>query len=295
MDWEKQAKVLEGKVDLVVGTPGRMMDYMRRKMLDLQHVQVAVIDEADRMFDMGFVDDIRYILQNCARDRQTLLFSATLSYDVMTLANRYLRDVVEIKVDPERVAAETVEQTLFHVAERDKLPLLLAILEKYKPKRALIFVNTKRAGEWLDFKLYHNGWEAQLMSGDVAQKKRMKLVEDFRAGDIEVLVATDVAARGLHVDDVDLVVNYDIPTDAEDYVHRIGRTGRAGQSGRAITLADEGLVEYLPAVEKYLGNKIPAEFASPDMFIEDLSPSFAATMRLQAKHGAKKRPVRRRN
>ncbi len=295
MDWEKQAKVLEGKVDLVVGTPGRMMDYMRRKMLDLQHVQVAVIDEADRMFDMGFVDDIRYILQNCARDRQTLLFSATLSYDVMTLANRYLRDVVEIKVDPERVAAETVEQTLFHVAERDKLPLLLAILEKYKPKRALIFVNTKRAGEWLDFKLYHNGWEAQLMSGYVEKKKRMKLVEDFRAGDIEVLVATDVAARGLHVDDVDLVVNYDIPTDAEDYVHRIGRTGRAGQSGRAITLADEGLVEYLPAVEKYLGNKIPAEFASPDMFIEDLSPSFAATMRLQAKHGAKKRPVRRRN
>ncbi len=294
MDWERQAKVLEGKVDLVVGTPGRMMDYMRRKMLDLQHVQVAVIDEADRMFEVGFVDDIRYILQNSARDRQTLLFSATLSYDVMTLANRYLRDVVEIKVDPERVAAETVEQILYHVAERDKLPLLLALLEKYKPHRALVFVNTKRAGEWLDFKLYHNGWEAQLMSGDVAQKKRVKLVEDFRAGAIEVLVATDVAARGLHVDDVDLVVNYDIPTDAEDYVHRIGRTGRAGQSGRAITLADEGLVENLPAVEKYLGHKIPSEIATSDMFIEDLSPSFAATMRLQAKHGAKKRPPRRR-
>jgi ATP-dependent RNA helicase RhlB len=212
-----------------------------------------------------------------------LLFSATLNYDVMTLANRYLRDVTEIKVDPERVTADTVTQQLFHVNERDKLPLLLGVLEQHRPRRCLIFVNTKRAGEWLDFKLFHNGWESQLMSGDVAQKKRLKLVEEFREGKVEVLVATDVAARGLHVDDVDLVVNFDVPQDPEDYVHRIGRTGRAGQKGTAITLADEGLVEKLPAIEKYIGNKIPAAFATTDMYLEDISPSFAATMRAQAK------------
>ncbi len=294
MDWEKQARVLEGKVDLVVGTPGRMMDYMRKHLLDLRHIQVAVIDEADRMFDMGFVDDIRFILTNCPRDRQTLMFSATLSYDVMQLANRYLHDAVEVKVDPDRVAADTVEQILYHVPEKEKLPLLLGVLEELAPHRCLIFCNTKRAGEWLDFKLYHNGWESQYMSGDVAQKRRMKLVEDFRGGKIEVLVATDVAARGLHVDDVDLVVNYDIPQDAEDYVHRIGRTGRAGQKGRAITLADEALVDRLPAVEKYLGGKIPARVPTADQYLQDLSPSFAATKKLQERSGVRKPPNRSR-
>ncbi len=292
MDWERQAKVLEGKVDLVVGTPGRMMDYMRKRLLDLRHVQVAVIDEADRMFDMGFVEDIRFILTACPRDRQTLMFSATLSYDVMQLANRYLHDAVEVKVDPERVAADTVEQILYHVPEKEKLGLLLGILEELSPHRCLIFCNTKRAGEWLDFKLFHNGWESQYMSGDVAQKKRLKLVEDFRAGKIEVLVATDVAARGLHVDDVDLVVNYDIPQDAEDYVHRIGRTGRAGQKGKAITMADEALVDRLPAVEKYLGTKIPARVPTSDQYLQDLSPSFAATKKLQERSGARKPPPR---
>jgi ATP-dependent RNA helicase RhlB len=161
-------------------------------------------------------------------------------------------------------------------------------LEELAPHRCLIFCNTKRAGEWLDFKLFHNGWESQYMSGDVAQKKRLKLVEDFRAGKIEVLVATDVAARGLHVDDVDLVVNYDIPQDAEDYVHRIGRTGRAGQKGKAITMADEALVDRLPAVEKYLGTKIPALVPTSDQYLQDLSPSFAATKKMQERSGARK-------
>ena len=157
MDWEKQAKVLEGTVDLVVGTPGRMMDYMKRGMLSLRHVQVVVIDEADRMFDMGFVDDIRFILGQCPRERQTMLFSATLTYDVMNLASRYMREPKEVRIAPEQITAKNIEQVLFHVPERSKLPLLLWILEEERPKRALVFVNTKRAGEWLDFKLFHNG------------------------------------------------------------------------------------------------------------------------------------------
>ncbi len=288
VDWEKQAKALEGKVDLLVGTPGRMMDYMRRKMLDLRHVQVAVLDEADRMFDMGFVDDVRFILGHCAQDRQTLLFSATLGYDVMHLAKRHTRDLVEVRVDPDQIAADTVQQELYHVRERDKLPFLLWLLEQSAPRRCLVFVNTKRSGEWLDFKLFHNGWEAQLMSGDVAQKKRLKIVEDFKKGSVEVLVATDVAARGLHVDDVELVVNFDLPGDPEDYVHRIGRTGRAGQAGRAVSLADEALVENLPAIERLLGRKVPSLVATNEQMLDDVGPSFGATMKAQRATGAKK-------
>ncbi len=294
MDWEKQAKVLEGTVDLVVGTPGRMMDFMRKHLLDLRHVQIAVIDEADRMFDMGFVDDVRFILGHCAPSRQTMMFSATLSYDVMQLAKRHMREVIELRVDPDRVAADTVEQELFHVRERDKLSFLLWLLEQKKPKRALIFINTKRAGEWLDFKLYHNGWETQLMSGDVPQKKRLKIVEDFKAGKVEVLVATDVAARGLHVDDIDLVINFDLPVDPEDYVHRIGRTGRAGQSGCAVSVADDALVEHLPGIERYLGGKIASTVATADMMLDDIGPSFGATMKAQnAKSGKRGKPPRR--
>ncbi len=278
MDWEKQAKVLEGTVDLVVGTPGRMMDYMRKKYLDLRHVQVVVVDEADRMFDMGFVADIQYILGHCSPDRQTLLFSATLSYEVMRLAHQYMREPVQIRVEPEQVTAKNVEQRLYHVSEREKMPFLLYLLEKHQPRKALVFINTKRAGEWLNFKLFHNGWNSEYMSGDIAQKKRLRLVEEFREGKIEVLVATDVAARGLHVDDVDLVVNFDLPLDAEDYVHRIGRTGRAGQKGLALALADEALVEKLAAIEKYIGQKLPAEIHTRDMLLDDLSPSFRETV-----------------
>ncbi len=288
VDWDKQAKALESKVDLLVATPGRMMDYMRRKMLDLRHVQVVVLDEADRMFDMGFVDDVRFILGHCAQDRQTLLFSATLGYDVMHLAKRHTRDLVEVRVDPDQVAADTVVQELYHVRERDKLPFLLWLLEQSAPRRCLVFINTKRTGEWLDFKLFHNGWESQLMSGDVAQKKRLKIVEDFKKGTVEILVATDVAARGLHVDDVELVVNFDLPGDPEDYVHRIGRTGRAGQAGRAVSLADEALVENLPAIERLLGRKVPALVATNDQMLDDVGPSFGATMKAQRNTGARK-------
>jgi ATP-dependent RNA helicase RhlB len=199
-----------------------------------------------------------------------------------------------VKIEPEQVTAKNVAQVLYHVSERDKLPLLLHLLEQEAPKRCLIFINTKRAGEWLQFKLWHNGWESEYMSGDIPQKKRLRLVEEFREGKIEVLVATDVAARGLHVDEVDLVVNFDLPLDAEDYVHRIGRTGRAGAKGKAIALADEALVEKLGAIEKYIGVKIASIVPTKEMFLDDLSPSFRETVLKHRKKDVRGGPRKRR-
>ncbi|MCO4763269.1 MAG: DEAD/DEAH box helicase [Myxococcales bacterium] len=278
MDWEKQARQLDGTVDLVVGTPGRMMDYMKRGLIQLNNVEVVVIDEADRMFDMGFINDIRWIIGRCAKDRQTLLFSATFPFDVVQLATRFLRNPLDVKITPDRVAATTVEQVLYHVPHFEKLQFCLWLLEEKQPKKALIFINTKRTGEWLAFKLWHNGWNTGYISGDVAQKKRLKLVEEFKSGALELLVATDVAARGLHVDDVDVVVNFDLPDDAADYVHRIGRTGRAGAEGKAIAIADERLVENLPAIERYLGHQIKSIVPDDDNFLIDKSPSFRETV-----------------
>ncbi len=278
MDWERQARQLEGPVDILVGTPGRMMDYMKRGLIVLRHVQVVVIDEADRMFDMGFINDIRYIIGKCGTQRQTLLFSATFPFDVVQLAQRFLTNPLDVKITPERVAAETVEQVLYHVPNFEKLQFTLWALEEEQPKKALLFVNTKRTGEWLAFKLFHNGWDTGYISGDVAQKKRLRLVEDFKSGKLELLVATDVAARGLHVDDVDLVINFDLPDDAHDYVHRIGRTGRAGAEGKAIAIADERLVENLPAIERYVGHQIKAVVPDDDNFLTDRAPSFKANV-----------------
>ncbi len=274
MDWEKQARRLEEPVDLLVATPGRLMDYMKRGLVELRHVQVVVIDEADRMFDMGFINDIKWLLGRCPEDRQTLLFSATFPFEVTRLAQRFQRRPFEVRIQPEQVAATTIEQILYHVPEFEKLQFTLWLLEEYRPKRCLIFVNTKRTGDWLNFKLWNNGWESGYMSGDLPQRKRMQLVEQFREGKKEIVVATDVAARGLHIDDVDLVINFEIPTDANDYVHRIGRTGRAGAEGRAITLADERLVLHLPENERLLGHQHDARVPDDEMFLADQAPSY---------------------
>ncbi|MCB9739433.1 MAG: DEAD/DEAH box helicase [Deltaproteobacteria bacterium] len=278
MDWEKQARKLEDPIDLLVATPGRLMDYMKRGLVDLRHVQVVVIDEADRMFDMGFINDIKWLMSRCAEDRQTLLFSATFPFEVTRLAQRFQRRPFEVRIQPEQVAATTIEQILYHVPEFEKLQFTLWLLEEYRPKRCLIFVNTKRTGDWLNFKLWNNGWESGYMSGDLPQRKRMQLVDQFREGKKEIVVATDVAARGLHIDDVDLVINFEIPTDANDYVHRIGRTGRAGAEGRAITLADERLVLHLPEIERLLGHQLDARVPEDSMFLSDHAPSYRATV-----------------
>ena len=278
MDWEKQARRLEDPIDLLVATPGRLMDYCKRGLLSLNHIQVLVVDEADRMFDMGFIQDIKWIVGQCPADRQTLMFSATFPFEVTRLAQRFQRNPLEVRVQPEQVAANTIEQLLYHVAEFEKLQFTLWLLEHYKPKRCLIFINTKRTGDWLNFKLWNNGWESGYISGDLPQRKRMKLVEDFREGNVEVMVATDVAARGLHIDDVDLVINFEIPADANDYVHRIGRTGRAGNAGRAITIADERLVQHLPEIERLLGHQLDAKVPEDDQYLRDKAPSYRAVV-----------------
>ena len=277
MDWQRQADQLDRGTDIVVGTPGRMMDYMKRGILDLTHVQVVVVDEADRLFDMGFIQDIRFILDNCARDRQTLLFSATFPFEVARLTRRFMRDPIDVKIDADQITAATIEQVIYHVAEFEKLQFMLWLLEEEKARKALIFTNTKRAGEWLAFKLYHNGWGAEYISGDIPQKRRLRLIDDFKDGKIEVMVATDVAGRGLHVDDIDLVVNFDLPEDAHDYVHRIGRTGRAGNRGKAVSLADERLVQHLVEIERYIGRRIKALVPDDEMFLRDNSPSYRAS------------------
>jgi ATP-dependent RNA helicase RhlB len=223
----------------------------------------VVIDEADRMFDLGFIKDLRYILRQLPpfEKRQTMLFSATLSPRVMELAYEFMNLAERVKIAPEQVTVERVEQILYHVSRREKFPFLLGLLRReVAMERVMLFVNTKREAEHLAERLNANDCKAAVISGDIDQRKRLRLIDDFKAGRLYFLVATDVASRGLHIDDVTHVINYDLPQDAEDYVHRIGRTARAGAKGKAISLADEDLVFHLPEIEEYLGIKIPAHF-----------------------------------
>ena len=274
--WDAQARALEGGCDIVVGTPGRLIDYCRKGILRLNRIEVFVLDEADRMFDMGFIKDINYLFSKVPPKgrRQALLFSATLSQSVMRLAWRYMVEPVEINIEPDKVAHENITQSLYHVSSREKLPLLLGLLGREEPSRAMLFVNMKRTGEELCWRLNQNGYQAVYISGDISQKKRQRIIEALKEGKIQFLVATDVASRGIHCDDVSHVFNWDIPEDPEDYVHRIGRTARAGATGSAITLACENYVIGLPGVEKYLGTKIPVEHVEDALMGKDKSGYF---------------------
>ena len=274
--WEAQARAVQAGCDIVVGTPGRLIDYCRKGILVLDRVEVLILDEADRMFDMGFIKDINYIFSKVPPKgrRQALLFSATLSQSVMRLAWRYMVDPVEINIEPDKVAHENITQSLYHVSSREKLSLLLGLLEAEMPSRAMLFVNMKRTGEELCWRLNQNGYQAVYISGDISQKKRQRIIEALKEGVIQYLVATDVASRGIHCDDVSHVFNWDIPEDAEDYVHRIGRTARAGATGTAITLACENYVIGLPAVEKYMGLKIPVVHVEDEHMGRDKSGYF---------------------
>ena len=252
---------MQDGVDIVVATPGRLIDYVKQNVFTLKHIEALVIDEADRMFDMGFIRDLRYILRKLPpfEKRQTMLFSATLSQRVMELAYEFMNLAEKVRIEPEQVTAERVEQIVYHVARREKFPLLLGLLRKEPGDlRVMIFVNTKKEGEHLSGRLQINDMKVAYLSGDIAQKKRLKVLEDFKAGKLNFLVATDVASRGLHIENVTHVVNYDLPQDAEDYVHRIGRTARAGAGGKSISFADEDLAYFLPDIEEYIGQKIPS-------------------------------------
>ncbi len=262
MDYDKQRQALQDGVDIVVATPGRLIDYFKQKVFSMHRVEMLVIDEADRMFDMGFIKDLRYILRQLPpfEKRQTMLFSATLSPQVMELAYEFMNIAEKVSIEPKQVAAENVEQILYHVSRKEKFALLNGFLkrEKESVERMLLFVNTKIEGERLGDLLEANGFNAGVLTGDVPQKKRMRILDQFKLGEIRFLVATDVASRGIHVDDITHVVNYDLPQDREDYVHRVGRTARAGASGHAISFADEEMVFQLDEIEDYLGHKIPS-------------------------------------
>ncbi|NOY83748.1 MAG: DEAD/DEAH box helicase [Nitrospirae bacterium] len=270
VDYEKQRTALSEGCDILIGTPGRLIDYFKQKVYDLRRVDVLVIDEADRMFDMGFIADLRYLLRRLPpyKQRQSMLFSATLSFRVMEMAYEHMNNPVKIEVTPEQLTAERIEQILFHVERSRKLSLLLGLFKRETWQRTLIFVNTKHQGETLARRLTEQGYPAKAITGDLPQKKRLRFLEQFKAGEMPILVATDVASRGLHIDGVDLVVNYDFPQDREAYVHRIGRTARAGALGKAISLADEEYVMSLEEVESYIGKKIPVEWPEDDLFIK---------------------------
>jgi ATP-dependent RNA helicase RhlB len=270
IDYQGQRDRLRHGCDILIGTPGRLIDYLKQRVYSLRGVEVLVIDEADRLFDMGFLRDLRFLLRRLPpyHKRQSMLFSATLSYAVMDLAYEHMNDAVKVAASPKQLTAEKVEHMIYHVGSDEKLPLLLGFFRRQQPARTLIFTNMKRTADWLAHRLTENGNPARAITGDLVQRLRLRLVHDFKSGKLPILVATDVASRGLHIDDVTHVINYDVPQDPEDYVHRVGRTARAGASGHAVTLACEEYVEALEQIEELVGFKLPIGELSDDDFVQ---------------------------
>jgi ATP-dependent RNA helicase RhlB len=260
-DYEKQRRILEDGVDILIGTPGRLIDYFKQRVFGLNAVQVMVLDEADRMFDLGFIRDIRYVMRRLPPpgERLNMLFSATLSHRVLELAYEHMNDPELVRIEPEQVTAERVRQQIYFPSNDQKIPLLVSLLKAQDAKRTMVFVNMKREADRVAGWLTANGVKAEAMSGDVPQRKRQRMLREFLSGELPVLVATDVASRGLHIPGVEYVINYDLPQDAEDYVHRIGRTARAGEEGDAISFGCENYVMSLPEIEDYIGMKLPVE------------------------------------
>ena len=273
IDYKEQAEGLQKGTDIVIGTPGRIIDYYKQGILKTKDIKFLVIDEADRLLDLGFEKDMRFILRKLPHyeKRQSMLFSATLSYRVLELTYEFMNLPEFISVIPDKVTVAGIEQTLFHVGSDRKFQLLLGLLQREEFTRMLIFVNMKVAVDRLTRRLKGNGFPAEGITGDLPQQKRFKLMERFKNGQIKILVATDVASRGIHVEDITHVVNYDIPQDPENYVHRIGRTARAGKTGKAISLACEAYVLHLEPVEAMLGYKIPVVWPEEDWYGEDRS------------------------
>ncbi len=275
MDYNKQQRELEeGLVDIVVATPGRLLDFEGKNVVRLRFVEVMVIDEADRMLDMGFIPDVRRIIYKTPpkEQRQTVLFSATLTDEVMRLAAAWMVDPVRIDIEPEQVAVDTVEQKVFIVTDDQKFQLLYNIIKHDKPERIIIFTNRRDQAERLSGELDRFGHQCEMLSGAVTQKKRMRILEEFREGKVKVLVATDVAGRGIHVEGISHVVNFNIPENPDDYVHRIGRTGRAGATGQSITFACEMESFELPKIEELLGQELRCAMP-PEELLEELPPA----------------------
>ena len=290
-DYDKQRKMLQDGVDLLIGTPGRIIDYYKQRVFNLNACQVVVLDEADRMFDLGFIKDIRYLLRRCPppAERMSLLFSATLSHRVAELAYEHMNDPVEVRIQADTRTADKVRQTVYYPANDEKIPLLLGLIKTLQPQRSIIFANTKRAAENITGWLRGNDHKAALLSGDVPQKKRQTLLKRFADGEFTHLVATDVAARGLHIPDVSHVFNYDLPQTGEDYVHRVGRTARAGASGAAVSFACEDYAHYLMDIEEYIGHRINNQRVDSELLL-DPKPPIRRERRPRPKFSGKKRP-----
>ena len=274
--YEQQRKTIQDGVDLLIGTPGRIIDYFKQGVFKLDQVEVAVLDEADRMFDLGFIKDIRYLLRRLPDPdkRLNMLFSATLSMRVMELAYEHMNEPELIRIEPEKVTADRVRQAIFFPSNEDKMPLLVGLIREMGEGRIMVFVNMKREAERMEAYFEANGINAAAISGDVPQNKRQRMLQKFQEGELQVLIGTDVASRGLHIPDVQYVINYDLPQDAEDYVHRIGRTARAGASGNAISFGCESYAMSLPDIEAYITNKIPVAKYDPDNLPELVKPKF---------------------
>lgn len=265
-DYQKQRDAITDGCDVLIGTPGRLLDYHKQRVFNLKQVEVMVLDEADRMFDLGFIKDVRFFLRRMPPPPQRLgmLFSATLSYKVLELAYEHMNNPEKVQVEPEKVMGDRIEESVYYPANDEKVPLLLALIKRIEPQRAIVFVNTKHIADRVWGFLQGNGHKAALLSGDVPQKKREQLLKHFQDGEFPFLVATDVAARGLHIPEVSHIFNFDLPQDCEDYVHRIGRTARAGASGVAISFACEEYVFSLPEIEDYIKHKLPVLSAADE-------------------------------
>jgi len=288
--YRSQAETLRRGADIIICTPGRIIDYFKQGIFKTSGIKIVVIDEADRLLDLGFSKDMRYILRKLPHyeKRQSMLFSATLSYRVMELTYEYMNLPEFVAITPEEVVVEGIDQALFHIENEKKLSLLLGLLEREEWNRILIFVNTKAGVTWLTRKLNGNGLPAEGITGDLPQRKRFRLMEWFKNGRIKILVATDVASRGIHVEDISHVINYDLPQDVENYIHRIGRTARAGKTGRALSLACEKYVFHLEPLEEMLGYKIPVVWPEDDWFLKDNSKLAPPRRKIGGK-----RPLRR--
>ena len=281
VDYDKQRELLQRGADVIIATPGRLIDYVKQhKVVSLHACEICVLDEADRMFDLGFIKDIRFLLRRMpgCKERQTLLFSATLSHRVLELAYEHMNEPEKLIVETEFITNATVRQLVYFPADEEKIPLLIGLLSRGEVSRTMVFVNTKVWVERVARALERAGFRVGVLSGDVPQKRRESLLGRFQKGQLDILVATDVAARGLHIDGVSHVYNYDLPFDAEDYVHRIGRTARLGAEGDAISFACERYAQSLPEIEAFIEQKIPVAAVESDLLIAKPLPTRAAVI-----------------
>ena len=294
--YEQQKRQFDDPVDILIGTPGRLIDFFKQRLYNFKSIEAMVLDEADRMFDMGFISDVRFMLRRLPHPtkRLNMLFSATMAQKVMELAYEHMNQAQLIKIDPESPAVERIEQTVYHPANHEKIPLLLGLIRKLQPQRSIIFANTKHATIRIWEYLQGNDMSAAIISGDIHQNKREKLLKKFHDGEYSILVATDVASRGLHIPDVTHVFNYDLPELGEDYVHRIGRTARVGKSGAAISFACENHAMNLIDIESYIRRSIPTESISSELLVDPKPPAKMKGRRANAGNGKRQRRPRKR-